>query len=492
MEREKFGSRLGFILVSAGCAIGLGNVWKFPYLCGANGGAAFILIYLVFLLIMGIPVMTCEFAVGRASKQSVAKCFDDLQPKGTFWHTHKVIGIAGCYLLLMFYTSVAGWLIQYTIKGFAGDFNGITTDESAALFGATVSNLPGLLIGCAVVCGISVLVCALGFQKGVEKASKFMMAVLLAIMVVLAIRSVFLPGAVEGIKFYLVPDFSKIQEVGIGNVLYAAMSQAFFTLSIGIGAMVIFGSYLDKSRTLMGEAVNITILDTFVALTSGLIIIPACFAFGIEPGAGSGLVFVTLPNIFAQMAGGQIVAGFFFLFLTFAAMTTVIAVVENLVAINVDLFGWSRNKSVAVVGILLFLLSLPCIFGFTIWSNVHPLGEGTGIMDLEDFIVSNNLLPLGSMGYALFCTCKNGWGWDKFIEEANAGVGFKLPKSLRYYMQFAIPTLITVIYLKGYYDWFYTYHPMESIVVWMCIPVVLLAFVLYCVFSKSKRQNVAA
>ena len=284
-----------------------------------------------------------------------------------------------------------------------------------------------------------------------------------------------------------IPDFSKISEVGLGNVLYSAMSQAFFTLSVGIGAMVIFGSYMDRSRSITGEAINITILDTFVALTSGFIIIPACFAFGIEPGAGSSLVFITLPNIFAQMTGGQIVAGAFFLFLTFAAMTTVIAVVENLVAINVDLFGMSRKKSTAIVGVLLFLLSLPCIFGFTIWSHIQPLGAGTGIMDLEDFIVSNNLLPLGSMGYVLFCTCKNGWGWDGFIQEVNSGVGIKLPKALRYYMQFGIPTLVTVIYLKGYYDWFYTYKPMESLVAWMTIPVVLLAFVLYCVFTKTKK-----
>lgn len=488
MEREKFGSRLGFILVSAGCAIGLGNVWKFPYLCGANGGAAFILIYLAFLLLIGIPVMICEFSVGRASKKSVAVCFDQLEPSGTFWHTHKIIGIVGCYMLLMFYTSVAGWLIQYTIKGFSGAFTGITAESSGAMFGAMVTSLPGLLIGCLVVCAVSVLVCILGFQKGVEKVSKFMMSALLAIMIVLAVRSVFLPGALEGVKFYLIPDFSKIAEVGLGNVLYAAMSQAFFTLSIGIGAMVIFGSYLNRERSLAGEAVNITLLDTFVALTSGFIIIPACFAYGIEPGAGSSLVFVTLPNIFAQMAGGRLIGGFFFLFLTFAAMTTVIAVVENLVAINVDLFGWERKKSVIVVGILLFVLSLPCIFGFTIWSGVQPLGEGTGIMDLEDFIVSNNLLPLGSLGYILFCTCRKGWGWDHFITEANDGKGLKLPAVLRGYMQFVIPVMIIVIYLKGYYDWFHTYHPMESLAVWMGIAVVLLAFILYCVFAQKKKN----
>lgn len=489
MEREKFGSRLGFILVSAGCAIGLGNVWKFPYLCGANGGAAFILIYLAFLLLIGIPVMICEFSVGRASRRSVAGCFDMLQPAGTFWHTHKIIGIVGCYMLLMFYTSVAGWLIQYTIKGFSGAFDGITAEASGAMFSAMVTDLPGMLAGCFAVCAISVLVCGLGFQKGVEKVSKFMMIALLAIMIILAIRSVFLPGAMEGVKFYLIPDFSKIEEVGLGNVLYAALSQSFFTLSIGIGAMVIFGSYLNRERSLAGEAVNITLLDTFVALTSGFIIIPACFSFGIEPGAGSGLVFVTLPNIFAQMAGGRLIGGFFFLFLTFAAMTTVIAVVENLVAINMDMFHWKRKQSVAVVGILLFILGLPCVFGFSIWSGVQPLGEGTCIMDLEDFIVSNNLLPLGSLGYILFCTCKNGWGWQNFIQEANAGKGMKLSHALRGYMHYGIPALIILIYLKGYYDWFYTYAPMKSLAVWMGIAVLLLVFVLYCVFAKKKTAR---
>lgn len=488
MERAKFGSRLGFILVSAGCAIGLGNVWKFPYLCGANGGAAFILIYLAFLLLLGIPVMVCEFSVGRASKMSVSKCFDVLEPKGTFWHTHKWIGMIGCYMLLMFYTAVAGWLIQYMLKGFSGAFNGITADGAGAMFGETISNLPIMVLCVLVVVLISGIVCAFGFQKGVEKTSKFMMVSLMAIMLLLVVRSVILPGAGEGIKFYLIPDFAKIQEVGLGNVLYAALSQAFFTLSIGIGAMEIFGSYMDRDRSIVGEAISITLLDTFVALTSGLIIIPACFAFGIEAGAGPSLIFITLPNIFAQMAGGQIIGGFFFVFLTFAAMTTVIAVVENLVALNVDMFGMSRGKSVVIVGILLFVLSMPCVFGFSIWSHIETLGAGTGIMDLEDFIVSNNLLPLGSLGYILFCTCKNGWGWDNLLAEANAGKGMKISKSLRGYVQFVVPAVIIVIYLKGYYDWFHTYHPMESLAVWMAIPVVLLTFIMYCVFAKKKAN----
>ncbi len=486
MNREGFKSRLGFILVSAGCAIGLGNVWKFPYLCGAYGGAAFILIYLVFLFIMGIPVMICEFAVGRASRTSVAKSFDVLEPKGTFWHTHKVIGIAGCYLLLMFYTSVAGWLIQYTIKGFSGEFKGITAQECASMFVNTLGDLDTMLIGTIFTCVASGIVCVFGLQRGVEKVSKFMMVALMSIMVVLAVRSIFLPGALDGVKFYLIPDFSKIMKVGLGNVLYAAMSQAFFTLSIGIGAMVIFGSYLERKRSLTGEAVNITLLDTFVALTSGFIVIPACFAFGIEPGSGSGLVFVTLPNIFSQMTGGQIWGGFFFLFLTFAAFTTIIAVVENLVAFNIDLFGWTRKKSALVSGCLLTLLSLPCVFGFTIWAGFQPLGEGSSIMDLEDFIVSNNLLPLGSLGYILFCTCRNGWGFRNFLDEANEGEGIKFPAALGGYIKFGIPTLIIVIYLKGYYDWFKE-EPKGVFIGWMALAVALLVFVMYCVFAKKKK-----
>lgn len=485
MERENFGSRLGFILVSAGCAIGIGNVWKFPYLCGAYGGAAFILIYLVFLVIMGIPVMICEFAVGRASRTSVALSFDRLEPRGSFWHTHKIIGIGGCYLLLMFYTSVGGWLMNYCVKGFRGDFNGATPSAIGGMFEDLMSNTSGMIFWTVLICIIGFAVCIFGLQNGVERVSKFMMVALLIIMVVLAIRSVFLPGAMDGVRFYLVPDFKEMARIGIGNVVFNAMSQAFFTLSIGIGAMLIFGSHLDRKRNLTGEAVSITLLDTFVALTSGFIIIPACFAFAIEPGAGPSLIFITLPNIFAQMSMGQLWGGFFFLFLTFAALTTIVAVVENLVSFNIDLFGWTRRKSVMVSGVLLIVLSMPCVLGFSLWSAVQPFGEGSTIMDLEDFIVSNNLLPLGSMGYILFCTCKNGWGWNAFIAEANAGEGMKFPSKLRPYVQYVIPIIIVMIYLKGYYDKFCK-EPTAVFLAWMALALALLLFVLYCVFAKKR------
>ncbi|MCI8609157.1 MAG: sodium-dependent transporter [Firmicutes bacterium] len=485
MGRENFSSRLGFILVSAGCAIGIGNVWKFPYLCGAYGGAAFILIYLIFLVIMGIPVMVCEFAVGRASRTSVAMSFDKLEPWGTYWHTHKIIGISGCYLLLMFYTSVGGWLMNYCVKGFSGDFQNIEKDAIEGMFGDMMADTSGMIFWTVLICIIGFVICVFGLQNGVERVSKFMMVALLAIMVILAIRSVFLPGALSGVKFYLIPDFKKMAEIGIGDVIFNAMSQAFFTLSIGIGAMLIFGSHLDRRRSLTGEAVSITLLDTFVALTSGFIIIPACFAFAIEPGAGPSLIFITLPNIFSQMAMGQLWGGLFFLFLTFAALTTIVAVVENLVSFNIDLFGWSRTKSVLVSGILLTILSMPCVLGFNLWSGIQPFGEDSTIMDLEDFIVSNNLLPLGSMGYILFCTCRNGWGWKNFIREANQGEGMKFPVWLRPYVQYVIPLIIAVIYLKGYYDKFYG-QPILVFLGWMALAIALLIFVIYCVFVRKK------
>ncbi|MBS6395663.1 MAG: sodium-dependent transporter [Clostridiales bacterium] len=486
MTREKFGSRLGFILVSAGCAIGLGNVWKFPYICGAYGGAAFILIYLAFLLIMGIPVMICEFAVGRASRRSVACSFDELEPAGTSWHRMKYIGISGCYLLMMFYTMVGGWLMYYCFRSLRGDFAGASSEMVEGAFGSMLADLPTMTFWTVLICIIGFAVCRFGLKAGVERISKFMMAALLLIMVVLAIRSVSLEGAGAGVWFYLVPDFQKIVDAGIGNVLFAALSQAFFTLSIGIGAMLIFGSYLDKSRSLAGEAISITALDTFVALTAGFIIIPACFAFGIEPGAGPSLIFITLPNIFAQMAGGALWSALFFLFLTFAALTTIIAVFENIIAFDMDLFQWSRKKSVLVSAVLIILLSMPAVLGFNVLSGIQPLGEGSTIMDLEDFIVSNNLLPLGSLGYILFCTRKNGWGWNALIEEANTGDGIKFPKGLRNYVAYGIPLIIGVIYLKGYYDKF---APQGPVVLgcWMTGAVIFLGFIFYCAMPAKKK-----
>lgn len=488
MKREKFGSRLGFILVSAGCAIGIGNVWKFPYLCGQMGGAAFILIYLVFLLIMGVPVMVCEFSIGRGSHRSVAAAFEKLEPAGGRWHYTKWIGILGSYLLMMFYTSVGGWMMYYCVRSVRGDFVGNSAKEVGAKFTNMLSDAPNMAFWTILMCMIGFTVCWFGIQNGIEKVSKVMMTVLMLLMIVLAVHSIFLKGAGDGIRFYLVPDFKKMAELGVGNVIFGAMSQAFFTLSIGVGAMMIFGSYLDRNRSLAGEALSITGLDTFVALMAGFIIIPACFAFGIEPGAGPSLIFITIPNIFAQMPGGQIWGALFFLFLTFAAFTTLVAVFENIISFDMDLFGWSRKKSVIVSAILIIILSMPCVLGFNILSGVQPLGEGSTIMDLEDFIVSNNFLPLGSLEYLLFCTRENGWGWEAFLEEANTGEGLGFPKGLKGYVSYVIPLLIIIIYLKGYYDKF---SPLGTLplCIWMVVAFLLLGFVLYCAGGKRKKNN---
>lgn len=484
MKREKFESRLGFILVSAGCAIGLGNVWKFPYICGAYGGAAFILIYLLFLVILGIPVMVCEFAVGRGSKKSVALSFNELEPPGTSWHNLRYIGVFGCYLLMMFYTMVGGWMMYYCFRSLWGDFRGASPDQIASAFTGMLGDLPTMAFWTILICIIGFGVCAFGLKSGVEKITKVMMAALLVIMLVLAVHSVFLEGAGAGIRFYLVPDFQKMVENGIGNVVFAALSQAFFTLSIGIGAMLIFGSYLDRSHRLTGEAVHITILDTVVALTAGFIVIPACFSYGIEPDAGPSLVFITLPNIFAQMKGGFLWNALFFLFLTFAALSTIIAVFENIIAFDMDLFGWTRKKSVTVSAILMILLSMPAVLGYNVLSDIQPLGTGSTIMDLEDFIVSNNLLPLGSLGYVLFCTKKNGWGWDAFLKEANAGKGLAFPHFLKHYVSYGIPLIIAVIYLKGYYDKFCAESPLV-LACWMGLAVIFLLFVFFCAMRKK-------
>lgn len=489
MKRETFGSRLGFILVSAGCAVGIGNVWKFPYMCGQFGGAAFILIYLVFLLIMGIPVMVCEFGVERASRHSVAAAYETLEPQGTKWHITKWIGIIGCYFLMMFYTTVGGWMLYYCVRSFSGDFVGADMETVSAGFSDMLGNMPLMTFWTILICIIGFGVCAFGIQKGIEKVSKFMMTALLLIMIVLAIHSVMMKGAGAGIRFYLIPDFRQMAEIGIGNVIFGAMSQAFFTLSIGIGAMLIFGSYMEKDQRLFGEAVNITVLDTVVALMAGFIIIPACFAYGIEPGAGPSLIFITIPNIFAQVAGGRVWGGLFFLFLSFAAFTTLVAVFENIISFDMDLFGWSRKKSTLVSLILIIILSMPCVMGFNVLAGFTPLGEGSTIMDLEDFIVSNNLLPLGSLGYVLFCTKKNGWGWNHFLEEINQGEGWKFPSGIKGYMSYGLPLLIIIIYLKGYYDKF---QPMGTkvLVGWMIVAILFLTFVIGCSCGKSNAEKV--
>lgn len=490
MEREKFGSRIGFILVSAGCAVGLGNVWKFPYMCGQYGGAAFILIYLVFLLILGVPIMVCEFSVGRASKKSVASSFKELEPENTRWHKFGYFGMAGNYLLMMFYTTVAGWMMYYCFRMASGELTGdnVTTKVIEDKFNQMMNKPQLMMIWMIVVVVLAFGICSLGVQKGIEKITKVMMTCLLLLIVVLVINSLMLDGAETGIKFFLKPDFNKMKKIGVGNVVFGAMSQAFFTLSIGMGSMAIFGSYLDDSRTLTGETVSISILDTFVALMAGLIVIPACFAFGISPDAGPSLIFITLPNVFINMPGGRLWGALFFLFLTFAALSTVVAVFENIVSFGIDLFGWTRNKTVAINIVAVVVLSMPCVFGFNLLSGIQPLGSGSGIMDLEDFLVSNNILPLGSLVYLIFCTTKRGWGYESFINEADKGKGMKFPKFIKPYMTYVLPFIVVIIYLKGYYDLF-SKKSMPVFITWMCIAVAFLALILWFTLPTGKRKK---
>lgn len=454
MQRERLGSRLGFILLSAGCAIGIGNVWKFPYMVGQNGGGAFVLIYLFCLIVIGVPVMTMEFAMGRASQRSSATLYKELEPKGSKWHLHGYITLLGCYLLMMFYTTVAAWMLQYFVDTAVGKFIGADAEGVKTLFGEMQAKPGTMIVYMLIVVLIGFGVCSFGVQKGLERITKFMMLALLGIMVVLAINSMFMDGGAEGLKFYLLPDIDKMQEAGVGNVVVGAMNQAFFTLSLGMGAMAIFGSYIGKERALMGEAVNVALLDTFVAFTSGLIIFPACFAYGVSPDSGPGLIFVTLPNIFNHMAGGRIWGSLFFVFMSFAALSTVLAVFEQLLSCTMELWGWSRKKACIINGVAMFVLSLPCILGFNVWKDLAPLGEGTNIMDLEDFIVSNLLLPIGSLIFVLFCTTRYGWGWKKFLEEANEGKGLKVAKWMRPYMTFVLPVIIIVIFLIGLWNFF--------------------------------------
>lgn len=453
-KRERFSSRLGFILISAGCAIGLGNVWRFPYITGKYGGAAFVLIYLIFLIILGMPIMAMEFAVGRASRKSAARSFHVLEPKGTKWHIEGYLAMLGNYLLMMFYTTVGGWMISYIFKIASGSFQGLAPDQVGGVFNDMLASPGSMTFWMVVAVLLAFGICSMGLQNGVERITKIMMSFLLIILIVLCIRSVTLPGASAGLQFYLIPDFGKIVKNGLGEVIFAAMGQAFFTLSLGIGAMAIFGSYISRDRTLMGESINICILDTIVALMAGLVIFPACFAFGVDPGEGPGLVFVTLPNIFNQMAAGRLWGTLFFIFMSFAALSTIIAVFENIISFGIDLWGWTRKKSVLVNLVLILVLSLPCVLGFNVWSGIAPLGAGSTIQDLEDFIVSNNLLPLGSLLYLLFCTSRYGWGWDNFIAEADAGKGIKFPKWARFYVSYILPLIVLFILVMGYWQKF--------------------------------------
>ncbi len=453
-KRETFSSRLGFILISAGCAVGLGNVWRFPYITGQYGGAAFVLLYLLFLVVLGMPIMVMEFSVGRASRKSAARSFHVLEPKGSKWHLASYAAMAGNYLLMMFYTTVGGWMIAYLFKCARGEFHGADEARVNDIFSNMLGQPGAMTFWMVLTVLLSFFICSLGLQKGVERITKVMMAFLFVILAVLCVRSVTLPGAMEGLEFYLVPDFGKMAENGIGEAVFAAMGQAFFTLSLGIGAMAIFGSHIGREHTLTGETIHICTLDTLVALLSGLIIFPACFASGVNPGEGVGLIFKTLPHVFNQMPGGPVWAsvwgGLFFLFMSFAALSTIIAVFENILSFAMDLWGWSRRKSILINGALILVLSMPCVLGFNLWSGFAPLGAGSTIQDLEDFLVSNNLLPLGSLVYLLFCTSRYGWGWKNFVKEADAGEGPKFPKWSRIYVSFVLPVIVVFIFIMGY------------------------------------------
>lgn len=456
-QRENFASRLGFLLIAAGCAIGLGNVWRFPFITGIYGGAAFIVIYLFFLVIFGIPILITEFSIGRASQKSIAQSYELLEKPGTKWHFAKYFQISGNYILMMFYTTVSGWMLYYCYHTFTTpNIASLTPEQVSSNFGSLLNN-PSLMafwMILATIIGLGIV--SLGLQKGVEKITKKMMLALFVLMFVLAIRSITLPGASEGLKYYLIPDFSRLVKNGISKSLFAALGQAFFTLSIGIGSMSIFGSYLKKEHSLVKEATIICGLDTTVALLAGLIIIPSCFAFGLTPDAGPSLIFITLPNVFTKMPAGRLCGTLFFLFMSFAAISTLVAVFENIVAFWMDLKNFDRKKVVKWNILAIILLSLPCVFGFNLLAKFTPFGEGTNVLDLEDFIVSNTLLPLGSLVFVVFCNVRYGWGQDKFLEEANQGQGFKLPvnKFFRFYFKFILPIIVAIIFVAGYLEKF--------------------------------------
>ena len=449
MKRESFKSRLGFLLVSAGCAIGIGNVWRFPYVTGQNGGGIFVLFYLIFLVIMGLPVLTMELAVGRASRKSAVLGYKALEKKGSKWHIHGWVAIFGCCMLMMYYTTVSGWMVTYFFKFLTGSFkSGMTTEDTAQAFSNLLGDPKQMAFWMILTVVVGFLVCSRGLQNGLEKISKFMMTALLLLIVVLAVHSLTLSNAAEGVKFYLVPNTEAVAAVGLKNVITAAMNQAFFTLSLGVAAMEIFGSYMGKDHTLAGEGVRICALDTFVAIMAGLIIFPACFSYNVEVNAGPSLIFITLPNVFINMSGGRIWGSLFFLFMTFASFSTVIAVFENIMSFCMDMFGWSRNKAALISCIVILIASLPCVLGYNVWSNLHLIG-GRDVLDSEDFIVSNLLLPIGSLIYLLFCVTKWGWGFEKYCEEANTGDGIKISKKLKPYFQFILPILIVFILIQG-------------------------------------------
>lgn len=449
MSRESFKSRLGFLLVSAGCAIGIGNVWRFPYVAGQNGGGLFVLLYLVFLVIMGLPVLTMELAVGRASRKSAVLGYKALEKKGSKWHIHGWVAILGCYMLMMYYTTVSGWMVTYFYKFVTGEFvPGMDAEQTGAVFENLLASPGQMAFWMILTVAAGFFVCSRGLQNGLEKVSKYMMSALLILILVLAVHSLTLSGAGEGIRFYLVPNLDTVREVGLKNVITAAMNQSFFTLSLGVAAMEIFGSYMGKEHTLAGEGVRICGLDTFVAIMAGLIIFPACFSYGVEVGAGPSLIFITLPNVFVNMTGGRIWGSLFFLFMTFASFSTVIAVFENIMSLCMDMFGWKRSKAALINCLIILAASMPCVLGYNVWSNLHLIG-GRDVLDSEDFIVSNLLLPIGSLIYLLFCVTKWGWGFSNYMEEANTGKGLKIAKWLKPYFQFILPMLILIILIQG-------------------------------------------
>ena len=449
MSRESFKSRLGFLLVSAGCAIGIGNVWRFPYVAGQNGGGIFVLFYLLFLIIMGLPVLTMELAVGRASRKSAVQAYKALEKPGSKWHIHGYFAILGCYLLMMYYTTVSGWMISYCFEFLTGTFQpGMASEEVSSVFGNMLASPLKMGFWMVLTVVVGFFVCSRGLQNGLEKVSKIMMCALLILIVILAIHSFTLSGAAEGLSFYLVPNLDTVRSVGLGSVIAAAMNQSFFTLSLGVAAMEIFGSYMSRDNTLAGEGIRICALDTFVAIMAGLIIFPACFSYGVEAGAGPQLIFITLPNVFVNMAGGRIWGTLFFLFMTFASFSTVIAVFENIMSFAMDMFGMSRQKAAFINCILILLASLPCVLGYNVWSDLHLIG-GRDVLDSEDFLVSNLLLPIGSLIYLLFCVTRWGWGFDNYLKEANTGKGMKISKHLKLYFQFILPVLILIILIQG-------------------------------------------
>lgn len=485
MNREKFASRLGFTLVSAGCAVGLGNVWKFPYICGKNGGAAFILLYLVCLLLLGFPILIFEFSIGRGSQKSVCSAFKELAPENNRWHRFSNFCLAGNYLLMMFYTMVAGWMVRYVFLMAGGKGWGAGAETIQGYF-VDMTSSPAVMIGFTVfVIVVCIGVCGLGLQNGVEKITKVMMTSLIILMLVMAVNSLLLKNSAQGLRFYLVPDFNRMKEQGFGNVLFDAMTHAFFTLSVGQGSMEIFGSYLSRERKITGEALNVTLLDTLIALVAGIIIIPACFAFGVQPDAGPALLFQTLPNVFHHMPGGRVWGTLFFVFMSFAAMSTVIAVFENIIAMSMDNFSWSRKKSVAINLVGITIGSMPAILGYNVWNGFQPMGPGSNIMDLEDFIVSYNILPLGSLLMVLFCNKENGWGFDHFLKEADTGKGLSFPKSIRFYTKYILPVIILIIYFKGYYDSFVN-RDIITRVLWMGGACLFVGFIFYCASGRKK------